>query len=453
MVTVVYARQSLDRDGQGHAVERQLDECRALAERLGLTVDAEYVDNDISATSGKARPSFKAMLDSQPGAIIAWHQDRLLRLTRDLEQVISLNVPVYTVTAGTLDLTTPAGRAVARTVAAWSQYEGEQKATRQIAANGQRAAKGKWQFSNRPYGYRRVDGAVQVVEAEADVLRDAYTRYIAGETYYSIVADLNARSIPTLGGGTWTMPQLRDRLKNPAYAGIRMYRGEAVADGDWEPIISRAVWDEYQRARTSRKRPRTWSSRTKHLLSGLALCGVCGAAMLARPEYSRPGPDGTKRVTMTYQCTTSWCVSRNLSRVDAVVEAAIVDRLSQPDARDLLTPREDVQPLVAASDKLRERKDELAALFAEGHISSQALREQSTNLQRQLDDNDRRIREAHGSSELSGLLLSADIAEHWRTVMTLPQRRMLISALMTITIRKQQNTRRFDPADIDIRWN
>jgi site-specific DNA recombinase len=453
MVIVIYARQSLDRDGQGSAVERQLDECRALAARLNLTVGAEYVDNDTSATSGKARPRFEAMLDSHPETIIAWHQDRLLRLTRDLERVISLNVPVFTVTAGTLDLTTPAGRAVARTVAAWSQYEGEQKATRQKAANAQRAAQGKWQFSNRPYGYQRVDGAVRVVEAEAAVLRDAYNRYIAGETYYSIVADLNTRSIPTLNGGAWTMPQLRDRLKNPGYAGIRMYQGEAVADGDWEPVISRETWDEYQRARTSRKRPHTWSNRTKHLLSGLALCGVCGAAMLARPEYSKPAADGTKRVTMTYQCTASWCVSRNLPRVDAVVEAAIIDRLSQPDARDLLTPREDVQPLVAASDQLRQRKDELAALFAEGHISSQALREQSTNLQRQLDDYDRRTREAQGSSELSALLLSADIAEHWRNVMTLPQRRMLISALMTITIRKQQNTRRFDPADIDIQWN
>jgi site-specific DNA recombinase len=76
------------------AVARQEQYCRALTERLGIDVVAVYSDNDISATNGKMRPSFEAMLESQPQTIITWHQDRLIRLTRDLEQVITLNVPV-----------------------------------------------------------------------------------------------------------------------------------------------------------------------------------------------------------------------------------------------------------------------------------------------------------------------------------------------------------------------
>jgi DNA invertase Pin-like site-specific DNA recombinase len=63
----------LDRTGEALAVARQEQECRALAERLGLEVVAVYSDNDISATSGKVRPGFETMLDAKPEAIVAWH--------------------------------------------------------------------------------------------------------------------------------------------------------------------------------------------------------------------------------------------------------------------------------------------------------------------------------------------------------------------------------------------
>ena len=49
------------------------------------------------------------------------HTDRLVRLTEELDRVIKVEVPVHTVTAGDLDLSTPAGRAVARTITAWAR--------------------------------------------------------------------------------------------------------------------------------------------------------------------------------------------------------------------------------------------------------------------------------------------------------------------------------------------
>ncbi|HVX08342.1 recombinase family protein, partial [Humibacter sp.] len=74
---VIYARISLDRTGEGAGVERQLNECRALAKKLGLKVVKVLTDNDISATSGKVRPAFEELLAMRPAAVIAWHQDRL----------------------------------------------------------------------------------------------------------------------------------------------------------------------------------------------------------------------------------------------------------------------------------------------------------------------------------------------------------------------------------------
>src|SRR4051794_21562049 len=85
----IYCRISRDKSGAGHGVERQQRDCRTLAEHLGWEVEKVYVDNDISAYSGKARPQYQAMLaDIGAGVVtgvIAWHPDRLHRAPTELE--------------------------------------------------------------------------------------------------------------------------------------------------------------------------------------------------------------------------------------------------------------------------------------------------------------------------------------------------------------------------------
>lgn len=165
-----------------------------------------------------------------------------------LERVIALNVPVCTLTAGTLDLTTPAGRAIAHTVAAWSQYEGEQKATRQVAADAQRATSGVHQ-GRVGYGYRR-DGAAAVVNpAEAATVRAAVQRVLDGESLRSICKDLDAQQAPTPGGGVrWNTTTLKQLLLRPSLAGLTVHRGKVVGRApDGSPASS-------TRARTSGSR-------------------------------------------------------------------------------------------------------------------------------------------------------------------------------------------------------
>ena len=73
---------------------RQLEDCEALADRLGWEVTHRYDDNDLSASSGPTRPGFEAMLkamaDSEFGAVICWHPDRLVRSMKDLERLIDI---------------------------------------------------------------------------------------------------------------------------------------------------------------------------------------------------------------------------------------------------------------------------------------------------------------------------------------------------------------------------
>lgn len=79
----VYARISSDQDGTALGVARQLQDCRRLAADLGWQVGEEYVDNDLSACSGKPRPEYQRMLlDLAAGvrdAVLVYHVDRLTR--------------------------------------------------------------------------------------------------------------------------------------------------------------------------------------------------------------------------------------------------------------------------------------------------------------------------------------------------------------------------------------
>jgi site-specific DNA recombinase len=152
---VVYPWQSIDKGGEAAAVARQLEACRELCDQRGWTITQVCSDNDISATTGKIRPGFEALLTSNPKRIVVWHIDRLVRISKDLERVIALGVHVYAVKSAHVDLSNPAGRAVAKTITARARYEWEQKATRQVAANRQRAQPGRVLWTRRPFGFER----------------------------------------------------------------------------------------------------------------------------------------------------------------------------------------------------------------------------------------------------------------------------------------------------------
>ena len=82
---IIYCRISRDREGAGLGVDRQREDCEALAKQLGIEVVAIHTDNDLSAYSGKPRPGYLQLLDDlragHADTVLAWHTDRLWRST------------------------------------------------------------------------------------------------------------------------------------------------------------------------------------------------------------------------------------------------------------------------------------------------------------------------------------------------------------------------------------
>ena len=131
--TAIYCRINDDRDGTGLGVERQEIDCLRLAEDKGLTDIEVFTDNDISAFSGKKRPSYLEMMarikSGEFENLIAWASDRLHRSPRELEDFIDTceeaKINIYTVKAGNLNLSSPAGRAFARILGTMARAESE----------------------------------------------------------------------------------------------------------------------------------------------------------------------------------------------------------------------------------------------------------------------------------------------------------------------------------------
>ncbi|GAA4562417.1 recombinase family protein [Micromonospora coerulea] len=458
----IYVRISRDREGGGLGVARQEQDCRELAARHGLTVAQVYSDNDLSAYSGKPRSSYRRMLDdiaaARVDAVLTWHSDRLHRSPTELEEYITAceprGVPTYTVKAGPLDLSTPSGRMVARQLGAVARYEVEHQVERQQRAKLQAAADGKWGGGRRPYGYQP-DG-VTLRSDEARAIAEATDAILSGASVRSQAAAMNTRGLVTSTGRPWTPQELRKVLLRARNAGLREHRGEVVGPAAWSPLVDEDRWRALVSVLTHPGRRTQWSSARRWLLSGLALCGVCGSPVRATLLNS------TRGGVPSYTCKATKCVVRNAAEVDQYVGVVVVERLSRPNVVDLLAAsgRADAGALQLDASALRERLDGLAAAYADGAIDVRQLREGSERLRARLAEVEEQMATAGRGDALAGLVGATDPAVAW-DALDLHRRRAVVDTLMTVTINRTRKGRPpgwtpgssyFDPSTIDVAW-
>jgi site-specific DNA recombinase len=460
---VTYCRISDDRQGQALGVERQGKDCQALLKRRGWSLAGSYVDNDLSAYSGKPRPGYQALLAAieadQLDAIVAWDPDRLHRSPAELEHFIALvekhAILVETVQAGHWDLSTPAGRMIARQLGTVARYESEHKAERVRRALEQRAGMGR-SHGKVPYGWTRQyapDGSpVELVnEAEARVVRDMAKRIVQGHSLRQIVADLNAEGIPSPNGQQWEKIKVRAVVLRERNVGLRVHRGEVVGEGTWPPILDRTLWEQVRAVLADPARRTSTSSSAVHLLSGLARCGVCGGSMRA----------SLNRQTPSYRCAERGCVSRNRTDVDAFVEGLVLRRLARPDAVDLLAPRDDsARRAIAEAAELRAKLDNAADDHADGKIDRGQLLRITERLRPRLEAAQDRARNIDNGALLGDVVQARDPRTVWEKL-PLTRQRAIIDLLLTVRVmpaysgpsRKGQDVREFDPAAVQVTWN
>ncbi len=379
--------------------------------------------------------------------VVAWHIDRVVRRMRDLEDLVDLcertGVRLATV-SGDLDLSTDAGQLVARILGAVAQGETKRKGARQRRANAQRAERGEMGWTRRPFGYDRDAGAVVAVPAEVDALRGAARTVLDGGTLAAAVRDLDARGLTTTAGGPWNVTTLRRALLNPRYAGRVLYRGVDRGEGVWPVVIDGGTQDRLAEALRDPARRVQQGTQLKYLLSGYARCGRCGERL-----YATTAGTGGRR-WIAYRCRVCY-LARRQDQVDELVEAVVLARLARPDAAALLAGDRDTAALRARAGDLRRRRDELAALLADGMLTAPAVRKQSARLSDELDQVEARLAGASSTDAVTAVVGAEDVAGAWGGL-TLRQRRQVVELLVTVTILEAGRGARFTPETVAIEW-
>lgn len=493
---VIYCRISDDREGRQAGVGRQESEGRRLADRLGWDVIAVLIENDMSAYSGKPRPKYERLLEMLRGdeadAVIALAPTRLYRRIGDalgfLDLVAEFDIAVQTVKAGRYDLTTADGRRDARRAAVDNQYESELISERVRDAKAETLAAGGYRGGPRPYAYE-ADG-LTIRESEAKFIRDAVEAVIGGESLRSIAASMTlagARTVERryrMPDGTrgepeskrWEPEQLRKMLLRARNAGLIEHHGEVVGQAQWPAIVDEETWRACVDILQNPERRTTTGNARKWLGGGLYRCGVCGGPLRASSAGSRERDKATGEAgefQAAYRCRDAGKaahVTRLVKLVDGLVVDMAIDRLSRPDARELLLPPESAGPthrdLAATANTLRAKLDSITDDYNADRITRKQMIEMTDATRRRLDEVTAQMAARSAKSVLASLPLGTPmIAEQWPGY-HLDKQRAVIDALMTVTVLSAKRGRPagfkadpegkrrsyFDPDSVKIVW-
>ncbi|MBQ7175019.1 MAG: recombinase family protein [Lachnospiraceae bacterium] len=337
-----YCRVSTNMTEQESSIENQREHYETyIASRPEWIPAGVYWETGVTGTRQEARPELaRLMEDSSKGRIdliLTKSISRFSRNTADcLELVRKLNAMGVQILFEKENIYTGTAESELMLTLFASMAEAE---SHSISANltwaiEKRFQDGSFRYSRAPYGYRLEDGTFVVDPDTAGIIREIYGMVLRGEGAYRIAKELNRRGIPTgtvrRDGtpGRWTSFMVKGIITNVLYTGdalmqktwhdryfrCRPNHGEKpmyYVEEHHEPIIDRkhfmnAVlssrqrgvekgvrvrdltefgldagsqeepeYEEYQDERDEGRR----GGLKRYVLSGLMVCGCCGAPM------------------------------------------------------------------------------------------------------------------------------------------------------------------------------
>lgn len=368
----IYARISRDVGGEGLGVARQVKDCEEYAARKGLAVVETLVDNDISASGLKKRPSYirlkELMERREVDQVLVYAMDRLHRNLRELAEYIELcqktDVGIHSLTGGTVNLSTADGRLQAQILGAVAAAEREKGRERIQRKMRDLAETGAWP-GQRVYGYTAK--GPEIVEEEAVIIREMAERVLEGEGLNSIARDLESRGVTTISSATWRASTISTILKSARIAGHREHHGKITARDVWPAIIDQETHYRLRaRFAPGQGRGRKPGGPRKHLLTGLLRCGKCGGRLVyalngrtKTPSYRCPKVQGNTN------CGSLTIISEPLEELLAEMVFLTHDRLDDVEQESGAASLAEWE---AKRKELEQRKSELAKAFATGVV-------------------------------------------------------------------------------------
>lgn len=285
---VIYARFSCSKQSE-MSIDDQIRVCRNWCAREGYEVVATYSDYAISGRTDD-RPEFQKMVSNagESEIVLVYMMDRF---SRDI-----YDAPIYK-----KRLRDRGVRVVSATEAMPDGPEAiileklnEGLAAMESAHIGERTKRGMegralvCQHNGVPvFGYDFGPEKSYVInEEEAAVVREVFSRRLAGEACNHIAADMARRGYRTYRGNPANYMWVYSMLKNEKYTGVYLF-GNVRKEGGMPQIIDRDQWEQAQKVVGKKQRKKEiWREYPLH---GRVICMGCGHNLSGSSGYNHSG--------------------------------------------------------------------------------------------------------------------------------------------------------------------
>lgn len=325
----IYTRVSTSMQVEGYSLDAQKDKIKKYADYQEMVIAGEYSDEGKSGKSVEGRPEFQQMLQDIESSednidfVLVFKLSRFGRNAADvlssLQRMQDFGVNLICVEDG-IDSSKDAGKLMISVLSAVAEIERENILVQTMEGRRQKAREGKWNGGFAPYGYKLVDGELQIAEDEAPIIRLIYDKFVnttMGIGAIAVFLNQNGyrkkiRQNNTME--TFSSSFIKGVLDNPIYCGklafgrrknekIAGTRNEyhvvkqdsyLISDGIHDEIISEEDWNLAQKKRqeTGVGNEKVHSLEHEYILSGIVKCPICGSGMYGNVNRKKR-KDGT----------------------------------------------------------------------------------------------------------------------------------------------------------------
>lgn len=425
-MNAIYARVSTEEQAKsGYGIDSQLSACREKLKSLGLSADAEYVDDGYSGEFID-RPSMDRLRNDLRAGIIdciaVYDPDRMARnlthmllIADDIEKAGAK----LTFITGDYDAS-PEGRLFFSIRGAIAAFEKEKIRERTSRGKRTKALQGKIVQNCYAYGYSwdEKNSLYVINEPEADVVRLIYSLCLDNKLGTSRIADeLNRRQLVNKNGRPFKPSLVNAILKKPMYYGeyqqfslsskqIGQKKVKATKSPmehrvkiNIPPIVTKDRWEAVQEQLALNKSIAKRNTEYDYLLQGLLYCPLCPRKLTATVCHSNR--KNKKEVLYHYYfCTTGKkpeykikCGNKHIPAQaldDQVWAALLTIAKDSSKLADFLLQKEDTDytaeltALTKQKETLEKRKSGIVAWFSDGMIDNDTATKQINALNKEL---------------------------------------------------------------------
>ena len=299
-----YARVSSGKDAMLHSLSAQISYYSALIQKHpGWSYCGVYADEAMTGTKDNREGFQRLITDCRAGKIdmvitksISRFARNTLTLLSTVRELKELGVDVF-FEEQNIHTISADGELMLTILASYAQEESRSASENKKWQIRRSYEKGQDVQLHFLFGYKVTKDSVEIDPEQAAVVREIFSRAIAGESFGSICRDLNSRGICTVFGNSWVPCRITEILGNVRYIGDAVLQKRFInnhiekkltknngelpqyyAEGIHEAIVDRDTFDKAQEVlRQVQVKHGGRKPHGHYPFSSMIKCGICGA--------------------------------------------------------------------------------------------------------------------------------------------------------------------------------